>query len=113
MNEEDAGEKKKRVRKVFNRVAKEIRFGKINVSKYFTLNKIASPNENNFVCYNNIVVKPPHVNKFGGSANVTYKICNVCFGFAYYTCPHCNDRYCNKECYKTHREVKCIKYLEI
>ena len=111
MNDEDSPEKKKRARKITNRAAKEFRFGKINVNKFFTLEKMPKPDENNFPNYNNIIVKPSHLNR-ANSAN-TYKICNVCFGFANYTCPRCGDRYCSKECYKTHKEIKCIKYLEL
>lgn len=111
MNEEDTPEKKKRSRKINNRAAKEIRFGKINVVKFFTLEKMPKPDENNFPNFNNIIVKPSQINR-AGTTN-TYKICNVCFGFANYTCPRCSDRYCSKDCYKTHREVKCVKYLEL
>ena len=113
MNEEETGEKKKRARKLVNRVCKQIRFGKINLSKYFTFEKVASPDENNFANYSNIIVKTPYVNRINKTANLAYKICNVCFGFAKYTCPHCIDKYCSKECFKIHREVKCVKYLEI
>ena len=42
-----------------------------------------------------------------------YRICNICFGIAVYTCPRCTDKYCSKECYKKHTEIKCIKYLDI
>jgi zinc finger HIT domain-containing protein 1 len=102
------GEKKKRARKINNRAAKELRFGKINVNKYFTpFDKNLKPEENIFPNYNNIVIKPSK----GG--NIAYKICNVCFGFGHYTCPRCSDRYCSKECFKTHKEIKCVKYLEI
>ncbi len=108
MNEEESQEKKKRARKNINKGAKRTRFGKINVGKYFTYdtNNISS-NDKVYPTYSNITVK-------GKVRNApVYKICNVCFGFANYTCPLCADRYCSKQCYKSHREVKCVKYLEL
>jgi zinc finger HIT domain-containing protein 1 len=110
MNDEDTQEKKKRARKVVNRAAKEFRFGKINVNKYFSQEKI-NPGDIYFPNYNNIVVKPTHISRSGHI--IAYKLCNVCFGFANYTCPRCKDRYCSKECNKTHKEIKCVKYLEL
>ena len=107
MNDEETAEKKKRARKIVTRAAKETRFGKINVLKYFTYEKTNKENEAYFPNYNNIAIK----NKQRG--NISYKICNVCFGFANYTCPRCSDRYCSKECFKTHKEIKCVKYLEL
>lgn len=111
LEDEDNKEKKKRSRKLLNRVTKTIRFGKINVNKFFTNEKLAKPNENILSTYNNIVVRSSEKTKSGNL--ICYKICNVCFGFANYTCPRCTDRYCSKDCYKTHKEIKCVKYLEI
>ena len=39
-----------------------------------------------FPNYNNIIVKP-------NRTNPTYKICDVCFGFANYTCKNCKDKH--------------------
>jgi zinc finger HIT domain-containing protein 1 len=111
MDDEETQEKKKRARKVANKVARETRFGKIYVNKFFTFEKMNKPDENNFPNYNNIIVKPLGLTKSGNT--ITYKICNVCFGFANYTCPRCGDRYCSKDCFKTHKVIKCVKYLEI
>jgi zinc finger HIT domain-containing protein 1 len=108
--DEDGAEKKKRVRKITTKAANEIRFGKINVIKYFN-KEVISGEDAAFPNYNNIQIKPLKINKRGN--NISYKICNVCFGFANYTCPRCGDRYCTKECFKTHKEVKCVKYLEL
>ncbi len=107
MNEEDNPDKKKRARRVTNKVAKYTRFGKINVNKYFTYERALKPEEIIYPNYNNIVVKGRIRN------SPVYKICNVCFGFANYTCPRCGDRYCSKECFKSHKEIKCVKYLEL
>jgi zinc finger HIT domain-containing protein 1 len=107
MIDEDAPEKKKRTRKFMNKVARQIRFGKINVNKYFTYERPSQTEDLIYPNYNNIVVKSKIRNV------PVYKICNVCFGFANYTCPRCYDRYCSKECYKSHKEIKCIKYLEL
>lgn len=97
-------EKKKRAARPKNKFTKEIRFGKINVNKYFIYEKdnIAYDYPN----YNNIIVKPIRKKPL-------YKICDVCFGFANYTCKHCKDNFCSAECFKTHKEKKCTKYLDI
>jgi len=108
--DDDGAEKKKRARKITTKAANEIRFGKINVLKYFN-KEVISGDDAAFPNYNNILVKPLKIKKRG--SNISYKICNVCFGFANYTCPRCGDRYCTKDCYKTHKEVKCVKYLEL
>ena len=79
------------------------KFGKINLTKYFMYDINSVSYE--FPNYNNIVVKSTKIN--------STKLCNVCYGLSYYTCPRCSDRYCSKECYKTHSEVKCIKYLDV
>lgn len=117
MNDEENTEKKKRARKIVNRAAKELRFGKINVNKYFS-NEVVRKDENSeqiYPNYNNIVVKR-HLgtgNKSKFTPGPIYKICNVCYGFANYTCPRCSDKYCSKECFKTHKEIKCVQYLEL
>ena len=97
MDIEDSGEKKKRTRRTAIRYAKEIRYGKINLNKYF------QTEEKDDV---HIVVKSKRVKPI-------YKICNVCFLMANYTCPRCSDRFCSKSCYKTHKEIKCVKYLDL
>jgi len=107
MNEEELQQKKKRSRRSLHKVAKCIRFGKINVCKYFTYERVLKPEEMIYPNYNNVMVKGSIIH------NIKYKICNICFGFANYTCPRCTDRYCSKECFKFHNEIKCIKYLEL
>lgn len=106
-DEDDNGnnkEKKKRAARPKTKMNKEIRFGKINVNKYFIYEK---ENINyDFPNYNNIIAKPT-------KSKSIYKICDVCFGFANYTCKHCQDKYCSIDCYKTHRENKCIKFLDV
>lgn len=105
-DEEDnaAKEKKKRAARPKNKFTKDIRYGKINVFKYFLYEK-----ENisyDYPNYNNIIVKPSR-NK------PIYKICEVCFGFADYTCKHCQSKFCSVDCYKTHKEIKCAKFLDV
>ena len=83
---------------------KNILFGKINLSKYFDYDP-----DNiiyDFPNYNNIIVKPK-------ISRPNYKICNICFNFANYTCKHCGDKYCSIDCYKKHKEVKCSKFLDV
>ena len=97
-------EKKKRAARPKSKFTKEIRFGKINVNKYFIYEK---ENLNyDFPNYNNIIVKPTMTKPL-------HKICDVCFGFANYTCKHCQDKFCSIECYKTHKETQCIKFLDV
>jgi hypothetical protein len=105
MNEEEAQDKKKRARSR-PKTSKESRFGRINVAKYFLYEKERDNNQNEFPSYNQISVKIK-----GKKPN--YKICNVCFNFANYTCPKCFDKYCSIDCFKVHTEVKCVKYLDI
>lgn len=101
-DEESMKEKKKR-NKQKTKYKKEIRFGKINVNKYFNYEK---DNINyDFPNYNNIIVKPIR-------SKPTYKICDVCFGFANYTCKHCKDKYCSIKCYNIHKDKKCIKFID-
>jgi len=103
IEENEKNDKKKRAArpKKFN---KDIKFGKINLNKYFQYET-----ENltyDYPNYNNIVVK----------SNINfpkYKICNICFNFANYTCKHCGDKYCSINCYKIHKEKKCKKFLDV
>ena len=108
MDIEDSGEKKKRTRRTAIRYAKEIRYGKINLNKYFQTEEKDDVHKesSDFPTYNSIVVKSKRVKPI-------YKICNVCFLMANYTCPRCSDRFCSKSCYKTHKEIKCVKYLDL
>ena len=108
MDIEDSGEKKKRTRRTTIRYAKEIRFGKINVNKYFqTEDRVEAIKErSDFPTYNNIVVKSKRTKPI-------YKICNVCFLMGNYTCPRCSDVYCSQDCYKLHKEIKCVKYMDL
>lgn len=61
--------------------------------------------KSDFTNYNNITVK--RINKS------IPKICNICYGFARYSCCRCNDKYCSVNCYKSHTETKCVKYAEL
>ena len=110
MDEEEEKQKTKETRKKTrsknlilpsNRASEK--FGKINLTKYFMYDKNSISYD--FPNYNNIIVKP--------TKNSIIKICNVCYGLANYTCPRCLDKYCSKECFKTHSEIKCIKYLDV
>lgn len=98
--EEETKQKKKKLKK---NKSKNIKFGKINLARYFEYD----PDNINycFPNYNNITAKP----KF---TKPLYKICSVCFGLANYTCKHCNDKYCSIDCYKKHKEIKCSKFLD-
>jgi hypothetical protein len=106
MNNANVDKKKRLGRNKATKVSNEIRFGKINVTKYFIYEKENINTE--FPNYNNIIVKPKQ-----GISKPVYKICNVCFGFANYSCKLCNDRYCSKDCFKSHKEIKCVKYLDV
>lgn len=94
---------KKRKKRIKKTAADTIHYGRLNLVKYFLYDKedidMIFPN------YNNITVKSS--NKF------KYKICNVCYNFAEYTCPKCLDKYCSRHCFKTHVEVKCVQYLDV
>lgn len=108
MDVEDSAEKKKRTRKQVIRYAKEIRYGKVKVSKYFQIEEKDEviKEQTDFPTYNNIVVKSKRVKPI-------YRICNVCFLIANYTCPRCSDRFCSQDCYKSHKEIKCVKYIDL
>jgi len=82
---------------------KSEKFGKINLNKYFMYDKNSVSYD--FPNYNNIMVK--------ANKKSIIKLCNICYGLSNYTCPRCLDRYCSKECFKTHTEIKCIKYLDV
>lgn len=101
--DEDSNKEKKKRARPKAKFTKEIRFGKINVGKYFNYEK---DNINyDFPNYNNIIVKPIR-------SKPTYKICDICFGFANYTCKNCKDKFCSIKCYNTHKEKKCIKFID-
>lgn len=105
MDENDEGkEKKKRAARPKMKFGKDFRFGKINVWKYFTYEK--DNINSDYPNYNNIIAKVTH-------RRPLYKICQVCFDFAKYTCKHCSDKYCSLDCYKTHKEIKCSKFLDV
>ena len=108
MDIEDSLEKKKRTRKTAIRYAKEIRFGKINVNKYFHTDERVneSKDSRDFPTYENIILKSKRTKPI-------YKICNVCFLMGNYTCPRCKDVFCTQDCYKIHKEIKCVKYLDL
>jgi zinc finger HIT domain-containing protein 1 len=106
MDVEDSGEKKKRTRRTTIRYAKEIRYGKINLNKYFQLEYKYNKEPSDFPIYNNVVAKSKRHKPI-------YKICNVCFLMAAYTCPRCSDRFCSQDCYKLHKEIKCVKYFDL
>ena len=94
----------KKTKKRQKKKSKNILFGKINLSKYFDYDP-----DNviyDFPNYTNIIVKPK-------ISRPNYKICNVCFNFANYTCKHCGDKYCSIDCYKKHKEGKCAKFLDV
>ena len=94
----------RKIKKKAKKKTKNILFGKINLSKYFDYDP-----DNviyDFPNYNNIIVKPK-------ISRPNYKICNICFNFANYTCKHCGDKYCSIDCYKKHKEVKCSKFLDV
>ena len=97
-------ESTKKDKKKAKKKTKNILFGKINLSKYFDYDP-----DNviyDFPNYTNIIVKPK-------ISRPNYKICNVCFNFANYTCKHCGDKYCSIDCYKKHKEGKCAKFLDV
>jgi zinc finger HIT domain-containing protein 1 len=108
MDVEESTEKKKRTRRNIIRYAKELRFGKINLNKYFLIEekdeKIKESTD--FPTYTNIVIKTRRMKP-------VVRICNVCFLLGNYTCPRCSDRYCSKDCFKTHKEIKCVKYIDL
>ena len=98
--EDENKEKKKRAARP-KKFTKDIRFGKINLSQYFQYES-----ENvlyDYPNYNNIITKAKLIKPL-------YKICDVCFGFANYTCKICGDKYCSVDCYKIHKENKCTKF---
>lgn len=100
MEEESKRDKKANKKKH----TKNILFGKINLSKYFDYDPEGIIYD--FPNYNNIIVKPK-------IPKPVYKICNICFNFANYTCKHCGDKYCSIDCYKKHKENKCAKFLDV
>lgn len=104
--EEDSSEeerKKKKMRAAKRTAADNLHYGKLNLVSYFLFDK--DDVDDVFPNYHSIVVQQKYRSDI--------KICNVCYNFAEYTCPKCLDKYCSRFCFKTHVEMKCIKYLDI
>jgi zinc finger HIT domain-containing protein 1 len=43
-------------------------------------------------------------------AGAPRSFCAVCGNFSKYRCPRCREPNCGRRCYKTHNEVRCLKF---
>eukprot|EP00884_Botryococcus_braunii_P013077 jgi/Botrbrau1/21770/Bobra.43_1s0160.1 len=40
------------------------------------------------------------------------KWCSVCGFAAPYTCTRCGVRFCSRKCFNTHKDTRCLKFLD-